>query len=88
MTDNWTKREIGNFGHLYGHNPRPDYGTWRHRPRLQVRDLTTEASTRGRLGPRIELRKVRQVDHKTAQTGKRRGPTPDDPGLDAPCLAA
>jgi len=50
MTDNWTKREIGNFGHLYGHNPRPDYGTWRHRLRLQMRDRTVEAST-GSFGP-------------------------------------
>ena len=50
MTDNWAKREIGNFGHLYGHNPRPDYGTWRHRLRLQMRDRTVEAST-GSFGP-------------------------------------
>ena len=32
MTDNGTEREIGNFGHLYGHKSRPDYGAWRHRP--------------------------------------------------------
>ena len=44
ITDIWTKREIGNFEHLSRHNPRPDCGTWRNRPRLWVHSGTKEAS--------------------------------------------